>query len=85
VAPHYQVILGKKGTMDTVEVRVEVAPDMDFDEIRGLETLQRRVRAEIESALAVSIAVKLVEPKSIERSEGKAKRVVDLRGEQQGA
>ncbi|MDP2234065.1 MAG: phenylacetate--CoA ligase [Actinomycetota bacterium] len=85
VAPHYQVILGKKGTMDTVEVRVEVAPDMDFDEIRGLETLQRRVRAEIESALAVSIEVKLVEPKSIERSEGKAKRVVDLRGEQQGA
>lgn len=85
VAPHYQVILGKKGTMDTVEVRVEVAADTDFDEIRGLETLQRRVRAEIESALAVSIAVKLVEPKSIERSEGKAKRVVDLRGEQQGA
>ncbi|MDO9108649.1 MAG: phenylacetate--CoA ligase [Coriobacteriia bacterium] len=85
VAPHYQVILGKKGAMDTVEVHVEVAPDMNFDEIRGLETLQHRVRAEIQSALAVSIAVKLVEPKSIERSEGKAKRVVDLRGKQQGA
>ena len=47
--------------------------------------LQSKVRAEIESALAVSIAVKLVEPKSIARSEGKAKRVVDLRGEQGGA
>ncbi len=85
VAPHYQVILGKRGSMDTVEVHVEVAPDTDFDEIRELESLQRRVRAEIESALAVSIAVKLVEPKSIARSEGKAKRVLDLRAEQGGA
>jgi len=84
VAPHYQVILGKKGSMDTVEVHVEVAPDTDFDEIRDLEALQRRVRAEIESALAVSIAVKLVEPKSIARSEGKAQRVVDRRAEQEG-
>lgn len=84
VAPHYQVILGKRGSMDTVEVHVEVAPDTDFDEIRELESLQRRVRAEIESALAVSIAVKLVEPKSIARSEGKAKRVLDLRAEQGG-
>lgn len=84
VAPHYQVILGKRGSMDTVEVHVEVAPDTDFDEIRELETLQRRVRSEIESALAVSIAVKLVEPKSIARSEGKAKRVLDLRSAQEG-
>ncbi len=81
VAPHYQVVLGKKGSMDTVEVHVEVAPDTDFDEIRELEKLRNRVGAEIQSALAVSIAVKLVEPKSIARSEGKAKRVVDLRGE----
>lgn len=85
VAPHYQVILGKRGAMDTVEVHVEVAPDTDFDEIRELEALQRRVKGEIESALAVSIGVKLVEPKSIARSEGKAKRVVDLRAEQGGA
>ncbi|MDZ4063166.1 MAG: phenylacetate--CoA ligase [Coriobacteriia bacterium] len=84
VAPHYQVILGKRGAMDTVEVHVEVAPDTDFDEIRELEALQRRVKGEIESALAVSIGVKLVEPKSIARSEGKAKRVVDLRVEQGG-
>ena len=81
VAPHYQVVLKKRGSMDAVEVHVEVAPDTDFDEIRELEALQGRVRAEIQSALAVSIAVKLVEPKSIARSEGKAQRVVDLRGE----
>ena len=66
-------------------MHVEVAPDFAFDEVRELERLQRRVKGEIESALAVSINVKLVEPKSIARSEGKAKRVVDLRDEQGGA
>jgi phenylacetate-CoA ligase len=84
VAPHYQVMLTKRGSMDHVEVHVEVAPDTDFDEIRELETLRRKVCAEIAGALAVNIDVKLVEPKSIERSEGKAKRVVDLRAEQGG-
>jgi phenylacetate-CoA ligase len=82
VARHYEVVLSKKGSLDNVEVRVEVAPDFAFDEVRELERLQRRVKSEIESALAVSINVKLVEPKSIVRSEGKAKRVVDLRNEQ---
>lgn len=81
VAPHYQVVLTKLGSMDHVEVHVEVAPEFSFDEVKSLEALKRRVKAEIESALAVSIAVKLVEPKSIARSEGKAKRVVDLRSE----
>jgi phenylacetate-CoA ligase len=81
VAPHYQVVLTKRGSMDYVEVHVEVAPDFDFDQVSKLEALQQRVKAEIGSALAVSIAVKLVEPKSIARSEGKAKRVVDMRAE----
>jgi phenylacetate-CoA ligase len=81
VAPHYQVVLTKQGSMDHVEVHVEVAPDIAYDEVRELERIQRRVKAEIESALAVSIAVKLVEPRSIARSEGKAKRVLDLRAE----
>lgn len=84
VAPHYQLVLGKRGSMDTVEVHVEVAPELAFDEVRELEEIQRRVREEIESALAVSIGVKLVEPRSIERSEGKARRVLDLRAEQEG-
>jgi len=84
VARHYQVVLTKQGVMDHVEVHVEVAPEIAFDEVRELERLQKRVKAEIESALAVSIAVKLVEPKSIARSEGKAKRVLDLRGEEGG-
>ncbi|MFA5843516.1 MAG: phenylacetate--CoA ligase [Coriobacteriia bacterium] len=81
VAPHYQVVLSKRGSLDFVEVHVEVGPDIAFDEIKQLTALQRRVKAEIESALAISIEVKLVEPKAIQRSEGKAKRVVDLRSE----
>jgi phenylacetate-CoA ligase len=85
VAPHYLVVLRKKGALDHVEVQVEVAPEFHFDEVRELERLQKRVKAEIESALAVSIDVKLVEPKTIARSEGKARRVLDLRGEQGGA
>jgi phenylacetate-CoA ligase len=81
VAPHYQVILTKRGSMDQVEVHVEVSPEISFDEIRTLETLQRTVTGAIASVLAVSVKVRLVEPKSIQRSEGKAKRVVDMRDE----
>jgi phenylacetate-CoA ligase len=84
IAPHYQVVLTKRGSMDAVEVHVEVGPEMEFDEIRELESLQKKVAAAIAGALAVSVAVKLVEPKSIQRSEGKAKRVLDLRGEGTG-
>ncbi|MGB4442270.1 MAG: phenylacetate--CoA ligase [Coriobacteriia bacterium] len=81
VAPHYQVVLSKRGSMDHVAVHVEVGPDVSFDEIKTLERLRNRVGAEIASSLAVNLDVKLVEPKSIQRSEGKAKRVVDLRTE----
>ncbi len=80
VAPHYQIILDRRGSLDTVEVRVEVVPGFAFDEVREIERLQRRIQSAIQSNTQVSIAVRVVEPKSIERSEGKAKRVVDLRG-----
>jgi phenylacetate-CoA ligase len=79
VAPHYQVVLTREGALDNVAVNVEVTPDFAFDEIKALEALQRRVKADIASVLGVNVGVKLVEPKSIQRSEGKAKRVVDLR------
>jgi phenylacetate-CoA ligase len=81
VAPHYQVVLTKHGSMDAVEVQVEVSPDFEFDEIRELEALKSRVAGAIAAALAVHVSVKLVEPRTIQRSEGKAKRVVDLRSE----
>ncbi|HEY5548132.1 MAG TPA: phenylacetate--CoA ligase [Coriobacteriia bacterium] len=82
VAPHYQIVLDKRGSMDTVEVQVEVSPDLEFDEIRELEALKRRVAGAIAGALAVSVDVRLVEPRAIQRSEGKAKRVVDLRNKE---
>jgi phenylacetate-CoA ligase len=83
VAPHYQVVLTKDGPMDAVEVRVEVSPDIAFDEIKVLEKLQADVRQAINSALAINVRVKMVEPRSIQRSEGKAVRVIDLREEGQ--
>ena len=81
VAPHYQIILTKSGALDDVEVRVELNDTIDFDEIKSLERITAKVREAIASALAISVKVKLVEPQTIARSEGKAQRVVDLRGE----
>jgi len=83
VAPHYQLMLTKHGPTDHVEIHVEVSPEVPFGEVRVLEQIRDRVAHGIVSALAVHIPVKLVEPKSIERSEGKAKRVIDLRNERQ--
>jgi len=60
-------------------VLVEVSEQMFSDHIRGLETLEYKIRTEIDNMLGVTADVKLVEPKSIPRSEGKAQRVVDKR------
>ena len=79
IVPHYQIVLTTKGTLDHVELRVETAPDFSFDEIRALEDLRRRLAAELKSNLQIAVDIKIVEPKTIERSEGKAKRVLDLR------
>lgn len=77
--PHYQLIVDREGTMDTLEVWVEVSADKFSDEVKGLESLARTIQASIESTLGISVKVKLVEPKTIQRSEGKAKRVIDKR------
>lgn len=79
VEPHYQIIVDRVGTMDTLEVQVEVSEDIFSDEIRKLEGLTKRIEHEIKDLLGVSCKVKLVEPKSIQRSEGKAQRVIDKR------
>lgn len=77
--PHYQLIVDRVGNLDILEVWVEVSAEVFSDEIRRLEELGRTIRSAIESTLGLSVNVKLVEPKSIERSEGKAKRVIDKR------
>jgi phenylacetate-CoA ligase len=66
-------------SLDEIEVWVEVQESVFTDELRSLEALSRRVRAEIEGVLGIRASVRLVEPKSIQRSEGKAARVIDRR------
>ncbi len=79
VTSYYQIILTNKGPLDHVTLMVETVPEFSFDEVRRIEDLQKRIMAELKSNLQISVDVKIVEPKSIERSEGKAKRVIDLR------
>ncbi|MBN1444581.1 MAG: phenylacetate--CoA ligase [Candidatus Omnitrophica bacterium] len=78
-APHYQIIVKREKHLDKMEILVEVVEEIFSDEVRKLEELEKKVVSEIESTLGISVDVKLVEPKSIERSMGKAKRVVDQR------
>ena len=78
-APHYQIVLTNDGTMDDVEVHVEVTPEVFSDTISAMETLQKRLSASIERIINIRVKLRLVEPNSIQRSEGKAKRVLDLR------
>jgi phenylacetate-CoA ligase len=78
--PHYQLVVDRKsGGLDELEVWVEVEEKIFSDEIKKLRELEEKIRDSIESNLGVSVKVKLVEPKTIARSEGKAKRVVDKR------
>jgi len=77
--PHYLLVVDRQGTMDTMEVWVEVSQAMFADQVRVLEELEKKIQKDLESSLGISVKVKLVEPKTITRSEGKAKRVVDRR------
>ncbi len=79
VEPHYLLIVDRIGNLDVLEVQVEVSEKIFSDEVRKLEDLGKLITRELESALGVSVKVRLVEPKTIERSEGKAKRVIDRR------
>jgi phenylacetate-CoA ligase len=79
IEPHYMLIVDRQGTMDTLTVQVEVSEELFSDEIKVLQALSRRVEKEIKDMLGVTCTAKLVEPKTIQRSEGKAKRVTDNR------
>ncbi|MCK4778259.1 MAG: phenylacetate--CoA ligase, partial [Actinomycetia bacterium] len=76
-----QIFIDRAGSLDQVRVEVEVSGKLFSDEIKKLEGLKRTIKEEIGSNLGISVEVKLVEPKTIARSEGKAKRVFDLRKE----
>ncbi len=77
--PHYLMIVDRINNLDILEIWVEVDDQFFSDEIKQLESLQRKIQHNIESTLGINATIKLVEPKTIERSEGKAKRVIDKR------
>ncbi|MDY0186230.1 MAG: phenylacetate--CoA ligase, partial [Desulfuromonadaceae bacterium] len=79
VEPHYQLIVDREGTLDTLEVQVEVNEETFSDEIRKLQQLSQSISRSIKDLLGITCKVRLVEPKTIARSEGKAKRVIDRR------
>ncbi|MFH0953225.1 MAG: phenylacetate--CoA ligase [Verrucomicrobiota bacterium] len=79
VEPHYVIVVDKTGSLDELEIKVEVSEELFSDEIKKLESLQKRIFEEMRSVLGLSAKITLVEPKTIERGLGKAKRVIDMR------
>lgn len=78
--PHYQLVVDRKtGELDELEILVEVEEKIFSDEVKKLQILEDKIKREISSILGISAKIKLVEPKTIERSEGKSKRVIDKR------
>ena len=79
MAPHYLLIVDRVENLDSLEIWVEMTQSMFSDQVKRIEDLEKKIKKEIESTLGISAKIKLVEPKTIERSEGKAKRVIDKR------
>jgi phenylacetate-CoA ligase len=77
--PHYVIILTRQHGLDDMEVQIEVTPEVFSDKIGALEDLQGRLMHALEHVLGIRAQVRLVEPRSIQRSEGKAKRLIDRR------
>ncbi len=81
IGPHYEIIVRKDGYMDKIEVLVEVIDASLLDKFSALEALERKIQHALYTVLNIDAAVKLVEPESLKRFEGKAKRVTDLRNQ----
>ena len=79
IKPHYLLIVDRINNLDTLELKVEVDEAFFLDKISQLETLRKKIQDNLESSLGLGIKVTLVEPKMIERSEGKSQRVIDKR------
>lgn len=82
--PHYQLVVTRVGALDNLEIRVELTPETFSDEIRLLEHLKDDIQTRVKTLYGLSSKVTLVEPGTIERSQGKAKRVIDLRNAEGG-
>ena len=79
VTPHYMMIVDRENNLDTLEIQVEISPDMFSDTVKSLEDQEKAIKSAVESTLGISAHIRLVEPKTIPRTEGKAVRVVDKR------
>jgi phenylacetate-CoA ligase len=77
--PHYLLIVDRVNNLDTLELKVEVDEEFFLDKISQLEAIRKKIQDNLESTLSLGIKVTLVEPKMLERSEGKARRVIDKR------
>jgi phenylacetate-CoA ligase len=77
--PHYQIILTRQKGLDAIEVQVEITPEFFSDKVGAMEGLHERLMDSLDHILGLRVAVRLVEPHTIQRSEGKAKRVIDRR------
>ncbi len=80
--PHYQIVLTRTKGLDNIEVQVEVTAETFSDRISEMEALRKRIETAIEKIINIRVAVRLVEPNTIPRSEGKAKRLIDNRKEE---
>lgn len=79
--PHYQIILTREKGLDQITVEVEVLAEWFSDKVRSLEALKQKLASSIEHIIGIRVNLRLVEPHTIERSQGKAKRVIDRRNE----
>jgi phenylacetate-CoA ligase len=79
IEPHYQIIVDRVNNSDIMTVEIEIPETSFSDVVKGIEEFERKVSAQVNSMLGISAKIRLVEPKSIARSEGKAKRVIDNR------
>jgi phenylacetate-CoA ligase len=79
VEPHYMIYVDRIDNLDCMEVQIEMTQAFFSDEVKGIEATEKKLRHEIESMLGISAVIRLVEPRTIPRSEGKAKRVIDKR------
>jgi phenylacetate-CoA ligase len=79
VAPYYLLIVDRKEHLDTLEVDIEINEEAFSDAVKDLQTVEEDIERDIKDMLGVSCKVRLVEPRTIQRSEGKAQRVIDKR------
>lgn len=77
--PHYQLIIDREGALDTLEVQLEVSEKIFYDEVKRQQDFQRHLQKKLTSVLGIKVKLTFIEPKTLERTSGKAKRVVDKR------